>query len=82
MEYDAAISPDGRWFACVSDRDGPYDAWLGQIGTGRFTNLTHGTFDRTTIRNVGFSADSSEIWLKDMDYRCVSCQAEFGELVS
>ena len=35
-ELDAAVSPDGRFVAFLSDRDGPYHLWLKQIGTGDF----------------------------------------------
>jgi Tol biopolymer transport system component len=68
-ETDAAISPDGKWFAFVSDRDGPLDIWLSQIGTGRFVNLTHGREAalRTTIRSVGFSADGAQVWFHNAD---------------
>jgi Tol biopolymer transport system component len=64
-EHDAAISPDGKFVAFRADRDGPFDVYLGQIGTGRFVNLTHGQDDemRLGLRSVGFSADGSEIWL-------------------
>ncbi len=41
-ELDAAISPDGRFVAFVSDRDGQFDVWLNQIGSGEFRNLTLG----------------------------------------
>jgi serine/threonine protein kinase len=37
---EAAISPDGRFLAFVSDHDGPFDVWLTQVGTGRLINLT------------------------------------------
>jgi len=64
-EHDAAISPDGRFVAFRADRDGPFDVWLAQIGSGRFLNLTTGTDDerRTRTGSVGFSGDGSEIWL-------------------
>jgi len=39
-EHGAAICPDGKWVAFRADRDGPFDVWLSQIGTGRFLNLT------------------------------------------
>ena len=42
FEEDAAISPDGKFVAFLSDRDGPYDIWLGQVATGQFFNLTKG----------------------------------------
>ncbi|MBV8072900.1 MAG: serine/threonine-protein kinase [Acidobacteriaceae bacterium] len=62
---EAAISPDGRFVAYVSDHDGPFDIWLTQIGSGRQTNLTHGKVGPLPgpLRSVGFSGDGSEIWL-------------------
>jgi Tol biopolymer transport system component len=63
-EADAAISPDGRFVAFLSDRDGPFDIFLSQVGTGRFVNLTKGQQGelRSPTRSVGFSSDGSEIW--------------------
>lgn len=52
--------------AFVADRDGPFDVWVSQIGTGRFTNLTRGievTDEIANNRKLGFSHDGSEIWL-------------------
>jgi serine/threonine protein kinase/Tol biopolymer transport system component len=62
---EAAISPDGRFVAFVSDHDGPFDVWLTQVGTGRLINLTHGNAGPLPgpLRNVGFSGDGSEIWI-------------------
>jgi Tol biopolymer transport system component len=64
-ERSAAISPDGRFIAFRSDRNGPFDVWLGQVGTGRFVNLTKGIDDEfgTDTPSCGFSYDGSEIWL-------------------
>jgi Tol biopolymer transport system component/tRNA A-37 threonylcarbamoyl transferase component Bud32 len=64
-ERSAAISPDGRFIAFRSDRDGPFDVWLGQVGTGRYFNLTKGIDDEysTDTPSCGFSADGAEIWL-------------------
>ena len=64
-EHDASISPDGKFVAFRADRDGPFDVWLAQVGTGRFVNLTHGSDDerRTRTGSLGFTADGSEIWL-------------------
>ena len=69
-EFDAAISADGKWVAFVSDRNGPFDIWLGQIGSGRFVNLTQGAEPnlRTSVKVVGFSLDGSEVWLHDADH--------------
>jgi len=62
---EAAISPDGRFVAFVSDHDGPFDVWLTQVGTGRLINLTQGKAGPLPgpLRNVGFSGDGSEIWI-------------------
>ncbi|HXY23709.1 MAG TPA: protein kinase [Candidatus Acidoferrum sp.] len=62
---DAAISPDGRFVAFVSDHDGPYDVWLTQVGSGRLLNLTQGKAGPlpAPLRNVGFSGDGSKIWI-------------------
>ena len=64
-ERDAAISPDGKFVAFRSDRDGPFDAWLGQTDTGHFENLTQGKEDdlRLPVRSQGFYGDGSEVWL-------------------
>ena len=62
---EAAISPDGRFVAFVSDHDGPFDVWLTQLGTGRLINLTQGKAGPLPgpLRSVGFSGNGSEIWL-------------------
>ena len=68
-EFDAAISPDGRFVAFVSDRDGPFEVFVGQLGTGEFRNLASGADEATVqdarapVRSVGFNSDGSEIWL-------------------
>jgi Tol biopolymer transport system component len=62
---EAAISPDGRFVAFISDHDGPFDVWLSQVGTGRSINLTQGKAGPLPgpLRSVGFSGNGSEIWL-------------------
>ena len=64
-ERSAVISPDGKFVAFRSDREGPLDVWIGQVGTGRFQNLTKGIDDEFTTDSpsCGFSADGSEVWL-------------------
>jgi serine/threonine protein kinase/Tol biopolymer transport system component len=64
-EFDAAISPDGRFVAFVSDRDGQFDVWLSQIGSGSFRNLTLGKDPMlpAPVRAPGFSADGSQVWI-------------------
>jgi Tol biopolymer transport system component len=66
-EVDAAVSADGKFVAFVSDRDGPFDAWITQVGSGQFTNLTKGRIadlNYEVLRSVGFSADGSQVWLR------------------
>jgi Tol biopolymer transport system component len=62
---DAAISPDGRFVAFVSDHDGPFDVWLTRVGSGHQLNLTQGKAGPlpAPLRNIGFSGDGSEIWV-------------------
>jgi Tol biopolymer transport system component len=64
-ELDAAISPDGKWVAYVSDRDGPLDVIVTQVGSGDFRNITQGKDPElpAPVRTTGFSADSSQIWM-------------------
>ena len=62
IEQAAALSPDGRFVAFQSDHEGRMDVWVGQLGTGRFTNLTRGTsleLVNPSVRTVGFSPDGS-----------------------
>ncbi len=63
-EPEAALSPDGKFATFLSDRDGPLDVWLTQVGSGRFVNLTHENHmpGLRPVRNIGFSGDGSEIW--------------------
>ena len=66
-ETDAAISPDGKFIVFLSDRDGTFDAWVNQVGSGAFVNLTKGRFPELAheeARTVGFSADASNVWLR------------------
>jgi serine/threonine protein kinase/Tol biopolymer transport system component len=60
---EAAISPDGRFAAFLSDHAGPFDVWLTQVGTGHEINLTRGTVGQlpTPLRSIRFSSDGSEI---------------------
>src|SRR5579864_5056421 len=65
VSVEAAISPDGKFVAFISDHDGPYDVWLTQVGSGRSVNLTQGKAGPLPgpLRSVGFSGDGSEIWI-------------------
>jgi serine/threonine protein kinase/Tol biopolymer transport system component len=69
---EAAISPDGRFVAFLSDHDGSNDVWLTQVGTGQLSNLTQGKVDQVgllpgPVRSMGFSGSGSEIWLAGGD---------------
>jgi serine/threonine protein kinase/Tol biopolymer transport system component len=63
-EAEATLSPDGKFAAFLSDRDGPLDVWLTQVGSGNFSNLTGESHmpGLRPVRNIGFSGDGSEIW--------------------
>lgn len=68
-EEHAAISRDGRFVAFLRERDGEADAWVGQIGTGDFENLTNGTMAElrnASVRTLNFTPDGSRvtIWAK------------------
>jgi len=71
-EGDAAISRDGKFVTFLSDRDGPFDVWVGQIGTGSFNNLTKGQvadMRNPEVRGLGFSPDGAVIsfWVRATD---------------
>ena len=72
-EAQAEISSDGRFVAFLSDREGQFDLWVTQVGTGKFTNLTQ---DRppldspsSLLRALGFSGDGAEIWFNPTEAR-------------
>ena len=61
-EQAAALSRDGRLAAFLSNRDGPMDVWVTQIGTGQFHNLTRSTVAdlvNPSVRTLGFSPDGA-----------------------
>ena len=65
----ATISRDGRLVAFLSDRDGPMDVWVTQVGSGEFHNLTHGSIRdlvNPAIRTPSFSPDGSLVtfWVR------------------
>ena len=66
-ELDASISSDGKFVAFLADRDGPFDAWVGQVGSGEFLNLTKAripTLANAIVHNVGFSDDGAHVWFR------------------
>jgi Tol biopolymer transport system component len=66
----ADISPDGKFVVFLSDRDGQFDIWLSQVGTGIFRNLTQDIPSlppgaNYTVRALGFTGDGSEVWIRN-----------------
>ena len=64
--HHAAISRDGKFVAFLSDRDGSWDAWVSQVGTGKVYNLTNGhvgELRNPATRTVAFSPDGSFVTL-------------------
>ena len=65
-EHHAAISRDGKFVVFLSDRDGAWDAWVSQVGTGRVHNLTKGKVRELRnpgTRTLGFVPDGSRVTL-------------------
>ncbi len=65
-EEHATLSPDGRFVAFVSDRDGVWDVFLGQVGSGDFRNLTQGRVAELRnpfVRMLDFSPSGAEVWI-------------------
>ncbi len=64
IEQEAAVSRDGQFVAFLSDRDGPIDLWVTQVGSGEFHNLTRGNAPEIAnplLRTLGFSRDGSMV---------------------
>jgi hypothetical protein len=75
-EYEAAISTDGKFVAFLSDREGPDDVWVSQVGSGEFHNLTTGRITERrggANRGVGFSHDGSLVWMHNRPMNPSSC---------
>src|ERR1035438_6503359 len=69
VERDAAISPDGRFVAFLSNRTGRLEIWVTQVGTGTAVNLTQGRTGNLDglVRALGFSGDGSQVWFHEAD---------------
>ena len=66
-EVDAAISRDGKLVALLADGGGVFDAFVGELGSGRFLNLTSGRLPQLfneDVRNVGFTPDGEHVWIR------------------
>ena len=69
-ELDAAISADGKSVAFLADRDSVFDAFVTEVGSGQFRNLTGGVLPQLLnedVRNVGFSGDGAHVWVRVAD---------------
>lgn len=71
-EEHAAISRDGRFVAFLSDRDGTWDVWVGQVDSGDFRNVTGGAIAELrnpAVRTLGFTPDGLlvTLWTKNPD---------------
>ena len=69
-DNSAAISRDGQFVASISDQSGSREAWIEQIGTGEFHNLTQGRTPQLyneNRRNARFAPDGSliSLWVRD-----------------
>ncbi len=69
MAQAAGVSRDGQFVAFLSDREGPMDVWVTQVGSGQFHNLTHGSAPELvnpSVRTMGFSPDGSLVtfWVR------------------
>ncbi len=64
-EFGATLSPDGNTVSFVWDKEGEFDLFTCQVGTGRPMNRTHGSNKvwHNYLSDGGFNADSSEVWL-------------------
>jgi len=65
-EHHAAISRDGKFVTFLSDRDGSWNAWVSQIGTGDVYNLTKESVPELrnpATRTLGFTPDGTLVTL-------------------
>ena len=72
FEQAASLSHDGRLLAFVGKQEGRNDVWIGEIGSGRYRNLTRGVAEELvnpSIRTLGFTPDASRvsIWTRGAD---------------
>ena len=82
-EEHATISHDGSFVAFVSDRDGAWDVFVGQTGTGDFQNLTRGRIPELrnpAVRMLDFSPTGSELMIWSSRNRSWSIPVVGGDL--
>ncbi|HEY4211009.1 MAG TPA: hypothetical protein VGM84_05995 [Steroidobacteraceae bacterium] len=71
-EQAATISRDGRYVAFLAENEGHTDAWITEVGTARYRNVTQGNVPELinpSIRTLGFSPDGKlvTIWSRKSD---------------
>jgi DNA-binding winged helix-turn-helix (wHTH) protein/Tol biopolymer transport system component len=84
-EEHGAISPDGRFIAFVSDRDGAWDVFVGPTGTGDFQNLTQGRIAdlrNPAVRMLNFSPAGAEVMIWSAKNQSWSVPVVGGDLRS
>ena len=72
VEEQASISRDGQFVTFVSNRNGPWDVWVGQLGTGEFQSLTLGRVPEPRnpgLRALSFTPDGAlvTLWTRLVD---------------
>ena len=72
VEEQASISRDGQFVTFVSNRNGPWDVWVGQLGTGEFQSLTLGRVPEPRnpgLRALSFTPDGAlvTLWARLVD---------------
>lgn len=83
-EVDTAMSPDGKLVSFLSDREGVFDAWITQVGSGEFVNLTKGQLGNVApapIRRIRFSHDGARVWFLSGDGLTRPYQGWFASVV-
>ena len=66
-EVDATISRDGKRVAFLADREGVFDAYVTDVGSSSFRNLTNGRLPQLfneDVRNVGLAPDGEQAWIR------------------
>jgi DNA-binding winged helix-turn-helix (wHTH) protein/Tol biopolymer transport system component len=84
-EEQGAISPDGRFIAFVSDRDGAWDIFVGPTGTGDFQNLTQGRIAdlrNPAVRMLNFAPSGAEVMIWSAKNQSWSIPVVGGDLRS
>jgi Tol biopolymer transport system component/DNA-binding winged helix-turn-helix (wHTH) protein len=79
----ATISPDGHFVAFVADRDGQWDVYVGQTGTGDFENLTRARIPELrnpSVRMLNFTPSASEVTIWSSRNRSWTVPVLGGEL--